>query len=275
MSPRASDSGPRDQLKSTDMLTRCRSKLGVGRIVVQSALKAPIKVLPFASAAAGGAGNIQVRVTRMTIDLAIRWHARVQPLVDANYRPGSTTSPGQRTRADVRWDWRLIFMLSQLYSAASWAQPRSGPALALAMVVDTGTTGWFPIGMLTTVPRLFTDALGSKRDRGFGWYLADAPSEVYTGILKCPRVRDVAAALLDCGVQANTDRGHDGTFLLHADPKGGDRLQDFYRSRCGMTQLPANGPAVTPVFRRGPTDEYFHFDAAQARAFCQQFDPRR
>lgn len=243
--------------------------------MVQSALNSPIKVLPFASTAANGGTNIQVRVTDMTIGLAIRWHTRVQPLVDGNYGAASSASPGQRTRADVRWDWRQILGLSKLYSAAALALPGSGPAIALAMVVDTGPTGWFPIGMLTTVPRLFTNALGLQRDRGFAWYLADAPYEAYTDILKCPRVRDVAAALLDCGIQACKDQGYDGAFLLHASPTGGERLKDFYRVRCRMTQLPPNEPPITTVFRRGPTEEYFHFDAIQAGAFCQQFDPRR
>lgn len=243
--------------------------------MVRSALNTPIKVMPLASATANGDNNIKVQIVTMTIDLAIRWHARVQPLVDRNYTTASQSSSGQRTRADVGWDWRFIFTLSKLYSLGSLAQPRSGPAVALAMVVDTGATGLFPIGMLTTVPRLFTNALGSQRDRGFGWFLADAPSEAYAGILKCPKVREVAAALLDCGVQATKDEGHDGRFLLHADPRGGDRLKDFYRVACRMTQLPINGPAVTPVFRRGPTDEYFHFDATQAGTFCQRFDPRR
>jgi len=243
--------------------------------VVQSALNAPIKVMPLARAAANGDTNIKVQIVTMTIELAIRWHVRIQPLVNRHYSAASVSSTAQRSRADVGWDWRLIFALSKLYSVGSLAQPRSGPAMALAMVVDTGATGLFPIGMLTTVPRLFTNALGSQRDRGFGWYLADAPSEAYTSILKCPKVREVAAALLDCGVQATKDQGYDGTFLLHADPKGGNRLKDFYRVACRMTQLPANGPAVTPVFRRGPTDEYFHFDASQAGAFCQRFDPRR
>ena len=143
------------------------------------------------------------------------------------------------------------------------------------MVVDTGATGWFTIGMLTMVPRLHTNALGLQRDRGFGWFLADAPAEAYVGILKCPKVREVASALLECGIQASKDSGQDGSFLLHADPSGGDRLKDFYRLNCRMTQLPPNGPPVTLVFRRGKTDEYFHFDASQAAAFCQRFDPRR
>lgn len=243
--------------------------------MVQAALNTPVKSMPFAAAALNGDMNIKVKIVYMTIDLALRWHRIVQPLINRHYTTASASATGQRTRADVGWDWRLIFSLSKIYAAGSFAQPRSGPSVALAMVVDTGATGWFPIGMLTMVPRLHTNALGLQRDRGFGWFLADAPSEAYVGVLKCPKVREVASALLDCGIQASKDSGQDGSFLLHADPSGGDRLKDFYRVNCRMTQLPPNGPPVTLVFRRGKTDEYFHFDASQAAAFCQRFDPRR
>jgi hypothetical protein len=42
-----------------------------------------------------------------------------------------------------------------------------------------------------------------------------------------------------------------------------------------MEQLPAHADPITRFFRRGPSDEYFHFDEVQAKAFCLGFDPRR
>lgn len=243
-------------------------------MATDAALNRPIKSLPFARPAAGGAASVKVGVTEMTTELVLRWHKHVQPRVDRLYAPAARPG-GRRTRADVGWDWRRILAFSRLYAWASAGLPSSGPSLGLSMVVDTGATGGFPIGMLICVPRLQTNVLGSLRDRGFGWFLSNAPSEVYAEVLQCPGVRGVAEALLDCGIQASQDRGHDGSFLLHADPNGGARLQDFYRLGCGMTQLPADAPPITPVFRRARTDEYFHFDAPAAEAFCRRFDPRR
>lgn len=253
--------------------------------MTQLALTKPIRTLPFSG---GVAGNIKVEITPMTTALTRRWHRWVQPLISKNYtsaplRPHPSAPPvtgsgatqqmqiGLRTRADVPWDWRHLFAIAQLYSVINVTRP----ALALSMVVDTGATGPFPIGMLTLVPKLQSTVLGAKRDRSFAWYLADAPSELYSTHLKCPRVAGVAAALLDCTIQAAVDMGEDGTLLLHSDPNGGVRLRDFYSKACGMVQLPPNGPPITPVLRRGRTEEYFHFDAVQAHAFCKLYDPRR
>jgi len=129
--------------------------------------------------------------------------------------------------------------------------------------------------MLTAVPRLSSFAFGERLHRSFAWYLADAPQETYQDLLGRPYVKRVASALLDCAIQTAIDQGDDGTFLLHADPNGGKHLADFYRIKVGMQQLPAGAPPITRFWRRGNSDEYFHFDEVQAKAFCRQFDPRR
>jgi hypothetical protein len=222
----------------------------------------------------GQVGYVPVRVVPMTARLAKQWHLQVQPLIDSHYVLASVAQASQATRADVGWNWPRYRLLAGLHSLVSPAMP-SGSALAMSIVLDTGTTGLFPIGMLTTVPRLYCNAFGSARHRGFAWFLADAPSEVYSMLLKRSYVKGVAKALLDCGIQAAFDQRQDGTFLLHADSNGGKKLVDFYRDKCLMDQLPAGAPPITWVFRRGGSDEYFHFDDLQSLNFCRQFDPHR
>ncbi len=149
------------------------------------------------------------------------------------------------------------------------------PTLAMCIVVKQAGAPEFPIGMLTVVPQLTCNALGSTRDRGFAWYLADAPGEVYRDVLKSPRVKGVATALIDCSLQATLEASGDGTHLLHADPNGGEKLVEFYGQRCRMTRLPpTNGPVTWLRLTSSPT-EYFHFDNGQSRAFCATFDARR
>lgn len=244
-------------------------------MTIQDALNAPVRRLPSVDEA-GQLVDVPVRVVRMTARLAKQWHAQVQPLVDRGYVVAPRAQPGQATRADVGWNWPRWRLLAGLHAAAAHLPgTASGPAIALSMVVETGATGLFPVGMLTAVPRLHCNAFGTRRHRGFAWYLADAPGEAYTHLLRRPYIKDVAKVLLDCGIQAALDRGEDGTFLLHADPNGGDRLKAFYKVKCKMDQLPAGAPAITALFRRGNTDEYFHFDDLQAQNFCRQFDPSR
>ena len=244
-------------------------------ILMHHALKNPIRSLPSVDNH-NQASNVLVHVLPMSERLAHQWHVQVQPLINTHYVSAIGAQVGQATRADVGWNWMHQRRLAGLHSFVSHMPGNaSGPAIAVAMVIDTGATGPFPIGMLTSVPKLYCNALGVPRHRGFAWYLADAPGEVYSRLLQRPYVKGVAKALLDCGIQAALDQTGDGTFLLHADAKGGARLQAFYRSKCGMDQLPTNSGPITQWFRRGSSDEYFHFDDVQAQAFCAQFNPRR
>jgi hypothetical protein len=210
-----------------------------------------------------------VKVVPMTGRLAYIWHHSVQPHIDLNYRQAADGLPSHSIRADVGWNWVRWLNLAGLHNLTRSAGGH-GPAWAMSLVVDTGETGAFPIGMLTTVPRLNCTVFQERRDRGFGWFLADAPKEVY-GQLNAPIAKNVALALLDTGIQAALDSGQDGTFLLHAAPEGGDKLIRFYGEKVGMQRLPAGEPAITNIFRRSGSDEYFHFDDVRAQAFSAQF----
>lgn len=238
------------------------------------ALKHPIRSLPVGEDE-GIAPDVQVQVVPMTYALAAQWHTQVQPLIDAHFVHASKAGGDQRVRADVGWDWPKQLLLAGLHTRLM--RLVHGPAQALCLVVDTAETGVFPIGMLTIVPLMSCTAFGEERRRGFGWFLSDAPRQAYTELLGSLPVRTVAPALLDCGIQATLDLGEDGTFLLHADPNGGEHLADFYVRKIGMQRLPEDSAPITPgLFRRfvAPA-QYFHFDQVQAERYCLRFDPRR
>ena len=239
-----------------------------------AALQHAISRLPSRDAQ-GQPQDIEVRVVTMTPRHVTQWHQDVQPVIDARYMHAGRAQTGQRVRADVGWRWKQIYRRAQLHSLVAKLPGNLEQAVALSVVIDTGETADFPIGMLTAVPQLHCTALGSTRHRAFAWYLADAPKETYAELLQRPPVSDVAKALLDCAIQAALDLGEDGSLLLHADPNGGPRLRRFYCDRCRMDQLPVGAPPITPLWRRSHTEEYFHFDDVQAIAFCQSFDPYR
>lgn len=212
----------------------------------------------------------------MTSALIQRWSTYVQPLVDSNYKHSAPDVPDTHTRADVGWRWGRIRQYAALHSIMTRIPgSSSGPAKAMCLVVHPNSAPEFPIGMLTTVPRFHCNAFGQARHRGFAWYLSDAPVEAYKQILKCPPIRGVAMALLDCSIQASLDDPLDGTHLLHADPNGGEKLVSFYTGRCKMQQLPPNQDPISVIWRRGHSEEYFHFDAVQAGLYCAQYDARR
>ncbi|UGQ47825.1 hypothetical protein [Massilia endophytica] len=239
---------------------------------MDAALKRPIKTLPFAEA---GTEDVLVEVRRMTWDHVNVWHSLVQPIINANFRHWhSGIAPGD-ARADVGWDWGFNYALALLHNAATYVPGNaSGPALAMAVTVATVEGREIPIGMLTVVPQFQSTVERQAAQRSFAWYLADAPKAFYTDVLGAVPVKGVASALLDCAVQSGFDAGGSGDTLLHADPHGGEKLQEFYVQRCGMRQVGIdNGPIS--LFRRRHTDQYFHMDAPTASGFSQRFDARR
>lgn len=238
------------------------------------ALQNPIRRLGVVPPQAGSlTGYVtDVRIVHMTPHLALFWQNHCQSIIDSQYKRWGMSGSSRPIRADVGWKWYDIWTLAALHSALC-RRRGTGRALALCMLLDSHAQNDIPIGMLTVVPRFFTDALGVRRLRTFAWYLADAPVEYFNTLGRQP-VKGIARALVDCAVQAGYDDGQDGTLLLHADPNGGQKLTDFYANRLKMTQLPSSAPRVSTL-RWANSEEHFHWDAAQASQFCTALNQLR
>lgn len=216
---------------------------------------------------------VVVSVVPMTWTLVKRWITDVQPLVEEHYHIWEGAEKTSTTRADIGWNWRNIWLGAQSFSLVSHLpKVKSGRVKSMCIVVEQNGAQ-FPIGMLTAVPKLHSQ-VDEWGVRGFTWYLADAPSEVYEEVLKRPYVFGVAKALLDCAVQATFDNDGSGEMLLHAASQGGEKLIDFYGNKCGMTRLEKCDKVVTK-FRNYPRDEFFHWTAEDALEFCIKNDRKR
>ena len=224
----------------------------------------PIQRLPFRTSQ-GIQMDALVEFLPMTTALASAWHARVQPLIDGRY-----ASRGVASRADVGWNWNRIRARAIMHSLFL------EPAIALALIVRDEHDTAFPVGMLTAVPQLWTEVQCIDRHRAFTWYLSNAPAEVYAKLLRMPPLRGVARALVDESIKQARRLGDDGAIVLHADPKGGTRLKDFYANDCGMSQLCAGDPPICPArsFKWNAV-EYFYMDAVASVKFCSFHDGLR
>ncbi|GLO03520.1 hypothetical protein [Pseudomonas putida] len=240
-----------------------------------SSLYYPIKKL-LSRASANQVNIVPVAVVPMTQKLVAAWHDKVQPLIDANYQHWSATAPGNLIRADKGWNWHKNFLLLALHNTLYAGDKKAhSEGVAMCIVVRSfNGSEEFPIGMLTTVPKLQSNIHGVVRRRGLTWYLSDAPEEVYTQILQIPPIQSVAKALLDCSIQTALDEGEDGSLVLKADDAGGTKLESFYK-RCGMNNLPKGHPPVTPFFRRSKPERYYHFLAHEAQAYAAIYNPMR
>lgn len=217
--------------------------------------------------------QVKVDVVPMTKALAKQWHETVQPIVNSHYSHHGSAS--KKIRADVGWRWPNYLKLVAIHNYLTGMPGNSSErGKAICVVVSKGEQK-FPIGMLSLVPKFHCNVQGVERQRAFTWYLSDAPLEVYEQFLRQPAIRGVAKALIDCTIQSALDEGDDGELLLHADPKGGRKLIDFYTISCKMRRLSSNNGSITAVWRRGHPDEYFHFNGADAQAFSALYDARR
>jgi hypothetical protein len=215
-----------------------------------------------------------VKVVPMKLQHVLFWHAHVQPMINQLYKTAASGDRDENIRADVGWDWRTNFVLMKLHNSAShFPGNASGAAHGLAVVVEAKSGEEVPVGMLNVVPRFDTTVQGTRRARTFAWYLSDAPAEFYDALKVLP-LRLMAKALLDTALQAGWSEQMDGEFLLHADPAGGEKLRRFYSNKCKMRPLQ---PATTPIspLRRRSAEGYFHFTAAESKAFSVQFDSFR
>ncbi|WP_163011359.1 hypothetical protein [Pseudomonas viridiflava] len=179
----------------------------------------------------------------------------------------------RRYRADVKWKWKDLFWRHSINNYLGERTTLIGKSHAVCMILrKNGRT--FPIGMLIVVPKFLSVISGDRSSRAFSWYLADAPTEFYNAI-KSPKIENVADALLDYSIQAGHLENGYRSLLLHASPKGGDRLKKFYRSDCGMASVPVAVTAVSKARFLLSRKDYFFFDDKSATEFCSQYDVYR
>ncbi|MCK9701871.1 hypothetical protein LT709_10260 [Pseudomonas syringae pv. syringae] len=230
-----------------------------------SALLRPLKQL--VSRTPHGNKAVPIFVVPMTAELVDRWHYEVQKKI-RKYKHWYVGADERIVRADKDWNWQDNFTLLALHNlTCAYDSNNHDEAIAMCIVyrpVDGGEE--YPIGMLTALPKFYSNVSGSTRHRAFTWYLSDAPREVYSDKLGIPTIQGVAKALVDCSIQAALDEREDGDLLLKSDAKGGEKLIKFY-TLCGMNRLPGKHPPITPVFRRFKTSQYFHFLGYEAQAY--------
>ncbi|WP_152548473.1 hypothetical protein [Cupriavidus sp. SK-4] len=208
----------------------------------------------------------------MTSQRAYDWHLSVQTrMIDPHYFHASSNPSGVRgaVRADKGWKWPNIYWWTRAFAfAGEWPGILSW---CIELVGRKPSTP--PIGMLTVAPTFEANIHGEISDRSFAWYLSAAPAQLY-GELGMQGARDVTKVLVDIAIQTRLDMARDAAILLHADPKGGAKLHEFYSS-LGMQVLDDNGGARLSPLRPFKPGEYYVMDDAQSREFCSKFAQQR
>lgn len=196
---------------------------------------------------------VKATITEMTPELAEEWHLAYQPAINAT------------SRADRGWSWPRI--RGRFY----WLSEQLGQdPIAYCLGVPDNANNFSPVGMLLLAGRY--PALNNHSDESvFAWFLAAAPEDLMHNRIS-RRPRKVGRALIDAALTHSCIMGHDGRTGLHAHPKGGAQLMDYYQKSVGLQQLPALTPL--PRVRRllGNDGRYFYADEPTAHRILVKMD---
>ena len=155
------------------------------------------------------------------------------------------------------------------------AEPPTGLAVGKCLILRSREGEITPIGMLISVPR-FVSNINEKVDaRNLVWFLSNAPREFFARIASnVTPPAYVAHGLLDTSIVCADAEFESKESFLHASKEGGDKLLEFYESRCNMKRLESGHSPITPV-RRFDMDRYFHLDGKNSREFSAKFNVLR
>jgi hypothetical protein len=232
-------------------------------------------------------GTLEARVIVMDEYDAAWWDEHVQRYI--NELPFA--------RADQKWIWPRILATRALVADLLLQQP-------IAYVVEVlDATGVFrPAVMLMLVdayPYLPKHDLASV----FVWYLSPAPRDYFVKELgiapdKAPDSKELMRAGMDVALTESYNRRLTGRLGLHAAPRGGDKLLDWYKSPAegerksrggGMKPLPPTS-ALPPGMRsavgrvkliiggslkKRNDGRYFYHDESTAFVASRSMDPCR
>jgi len=210
-------------------------------------------------------GEATLRVTRMERSHVLWWQSHVQAIIDADPE-----------RVDNGWNWMLYAPFTRLYGVVLARRP-VGYTVGL---VDDDAARFLPCALILLLGR--DVALDDHARRStFTWFLTTAPE---AALLTIPEYRlsedtlprRLGTITLDVAITHSLNHLARGRVSLHADPKGGQPLLEWYQTR-GMTVLPPDRKLpVGPRRLFAPSDgRYCYYTVSAALAASRELDGLR
>jgi hypothetical protein len=165
----------------------------------------------------------KIRVALLTWQHVLWWHGNVQPIIDED-----------PDRVDQGWNWLLYAPFSTLTGTVLGRNP---VGYCVGLVRGDRFVPCALAQLLGDYPALDDN----DRRSTFTWFLTTAPrsamlsNEAY-GLTEDRVPKRLGTITLDVAVTHSINHGGGGRMSLHADPKGGERLLQWYRDR-GMLVL--------------------------------------
>ena len=196
--------------------------------------------------------EVEIRVAHLTLEHVLWWHGKVQPIIDED-----------AARPDRGWNWLLYASFSTLAGTVLRRRP---VGYCVGLVQGEKFVPCALAQLLGDYP-----ALSDHEQRStFTWFLTTAPKSAMLSLPEYGLAEDripkrLGTITLDVAVTHSINHGGRGRMSLHADPKGGPPLLQWYKDR-GMKVLPRD-QRLPPGPRRlvRPSDGrycYFTVDGA-------------
>lgn len=203
------------------------------------------------------AQRIDLAVVTLTRNRARLWHQYIQPHIASD-----------QSRLDRKWHWPRMMPWLALIELLNRRE-----VIAYAVVLP-GSQNAVPVGlalMSVGFPMLDQPSDSSV----FLWYLTTAPAKALAG-LGVAHKPPLLEVLLDIAMVESEAKGYGGRIGLHAANDGNSpasvALYEAYKTRCGLTALPAN--LSLPGVRRND-GRYFVASSAVAHSRMTALDSYR
>lgn len=216
--------------------------------------------------APGGDGkDCPLRLWRMQREDALWWDEHVQPWIDE-----------VSDRADNGWNWPRIFSVTRLAGEAIGQVPA-----AFVAGVECASGEVIPCVMNLLVER-YPDLQNHHIDSVFLWYLSPAPTRFFTAGAG-QKIGTIPKALMAIGMDMTITHSYNlmrrGRVGLHASPKGGQALFDWYLNKLkgGGMNLLSRQKSLPIGFRwlAGNDGRYFFHDENSALDASRRMDALR
>lgn len=200
-------------------------------------------------------GETPICIKRANKDLLAYWHEEIQkPFIDKD-----------SDRVDYRWNWPIIVSSHSILANQLKQDPK---CYAIGKDLDSI---FIPIALILIAESY--PALHDKTKKcSFVWYMAGAPQEYCVQFITEPELASVGRLCLDIGITTSFNNLYGGNLGLHADPKGGMDLFNFYEQKCNLLHL--NSKTWISLFRRND-GRYFYADSDRAVLLSRNFDHLR
>ena len=212
-----------------------------------------------------GGGEVELRVTEMTLSHVRWWNSQVQPIIDRD-----------PSRADCGWNWLLYASFATLADKLLARHP-AGYTVGL---VDRESGHLIPCALVQVMGR-FPGLDDHDRTGAFVWFLSTAPDEALLTVPGHPLSEEripkrLGSIALDAATTHSLNRPTRGRLALYADADGGQPLVDWYCSR-GLEVLDDEKrlPLVPRRLFRPSDGRYCYYTPENALQASRQLDPLR